>query len=124
MKKEDTSVGARLRSQHKERKKKERFIRSRMWFSTFMSIITNDRGTIPPNIGNNILITNNMYVTKNSLSAVITIAEFSNVTNLAWTSYLLQTVKDKQPNVTIDYTFKNRGSIQFASLFSERIVFL
>ena len=108
MKKEDTSVGAKLRSQHKERKKKERFIRCRMWFSTFMSIISNDRGTIPPNIGNNILITNNMYVTKNSLSAVITIAEFSNVTNLAWTSDLLQTVKDKQPNVTIDYTFKNK----------------
>lgn len=107
-KQENTSVGAMLKKQHKERKKKERFIKSRMWFSTFMSIITNDRGSIPPNIGNNILISNNLYVTKNSLSSVITVAEFSNETKLAWTSDMLQVVKDKQPSITIDFTFKNR----------------
>ena len=104
----DTSVGNRLKTKSKNKKKKEKFLRTRMWFYTFTSMLFNDRGTIPPNIGNNVMITNNLYITKNSLSSIITIPEFSETMPLAWTTDLLSTVKDKVPGATIDFVMKNK----------------
>ena len=51
----------------KKKQKKDRFQVLRMWISTFISAVFNDRGTIPPNIGDNILVTNNVYITQYSL---------------------------------------------------------
>lgn len=104
----DTSVGNRLKTKSKNKKKKEKFLRTRMWFYTFTSMLFNDRGSIPPNIGNNVMITNNLYITKNSLSSIITIPEFSETMPLAWTTDLLSTVKDKVPGATIDFVMKNK----------------
>lgn len=104
----NVEIGERLKKQSKKRRKKEGFIRTRMWFYTFMSLLFNDRGDIPPNIGNNIMITNNLYITKNSLSALILIPEFSPDMPIAWTSDLVQSVKDKVPGSTVDFTFKNK----------------
>lgn len=101
-------VGTRLKKKNKQRRKSEKFLRSRMWFYTFTSMLFNDRGTIPPNIGNNVMITNNLYITKNSLSALITIPEFSETMPLAWTTDMLAAVKDKVPGATIDFVFKNK----------------
>ena len=95
----DQPVGERLKKSSKKRRSKEKFLRSRMWFYTFTSMLFNDRGTIPPNIGNNIMITNNLYITKNSLSSLITIPEFSTEMPLAWTTDLLAAVKDKVPGI-------------------------
>lgn len=106
--KRNSDVTERLKKKANDRKKKEKFIRTRMWFYTFASMIFNDRGKIPPNIGNNIMITNNLYITKNSLSAIIIVNEFSNTTPISWTSDLLMKVKDKVPDVTIDFSFKNQ----------------
>ena len=66
-------VAKQLKKKQKKEKKRDRFIRTRMWVSTIVSSMFNDRGTIPPNIGNNILITNNLYITRNALSAVMTL---------------------------------------------------
>lgn len=104
----DQPVGERLKKSSKKRRSKEKFLRSRMWFYTFTSMLFNDRGTIPPNIGNNIMITNNLYITKNSLSSLITIPEFSTEMPLAWTTDLLAAVKDKVPGATVDYVIKNK----------------
>lgn len=79
-----------------------------MWVYTFASLLFNDRGTIPSNIGNNILITNNVYITKNSLSCLISIPEFSTELPISWTSDLLREVKDKVPGVVVDFVFKNK----------------
>jgi hypothetical protein len=102
------NYGKTLKTIAKSRKKKEKWIRTRMWFSTFISMLYNDRGIIPPNIGNNILVLNNMYITKNSMSAFILIKEFSDDTPKFFTSDMLYYVKDKVNNVTIDVTFKNK----------------
>ena len=59
-----------LNKRHKEKVKKERFLRERMWFSTLLSKFFTDRGTIPDNIGNNVLVTNNVYITKNHITAL------------------------------------------------------
>lgn len=105
---EEQSVGSKLKKKSKKRKKQEKFIRTRMWFYTITSMLFNDRGTIPPNIGNNVMITNNLYITKNSLSALITIPEFSDEMPLAWTTDMLSSVKDKVPGATVDFVLKNK----------------
>lgn len=101
------TAASKLKKKTKTKQKKDRFIRTRMWFSTVISSMFNDRGTIPPNIGNNILITNNMYITKNSLNAMIMVGEFSDDTYVGFCSDLIDTVKSKIHGVIIDVTIKN-----------------
>lgn len=101
-------VAKQLKRKQKKEKKRDRFIRTRMWVSTIVSSMFNDRGTIPPNIGNNILITNNLYITRNALSAVITIKEFSDDTPVGFCSDLINDVKSKVQDVEIDVTIKSQ----------------
>ena len=102
------SVASELSKVNKKAHKKERFITARMWVSTLISAIYNDRGKIPPNIGNNILITNNQYVTKYSLSQIIQIKEMTNDTPVGWVSEMLLYVKNIARNINIDVSFKNK----------------
>lgn len=95
-----------LQKKAKERKSKEKFIRTRMWISLLVSKFAPDRGTIPTNIGNNILITNNQYSTKNNLSQVILVKEMSEMTPLMWMSDLIAEVKQSVSEVTVDITVK------------------
>ena len=105
---EPQTLGDQLKKISKERYKKDRFIRSRMWFSTFIAALYNDRGSIPVNIGNNLMIGNNIYISKNALSAVIVIKEMSTDTPVAFMSELIRSVKGRVPDITIDFTLKNR----------------
>lgn len=100
------TVASRLREKEKKQRKRERFIVTRMWLSTFMSRFFSDRGTIPDNIGNNILVTNNLVITKNNLTAIIQVQEMSEVTPVAWTSELIKYVKDQTTGVVLDITMK------------------
>ena len=102
------SVGSALAKQNKVRRKKERFITTRMWLSTLISKFFMDRGTIPPSIGNNLLVTNNVYTTKNHITAIIYVIEMSEITPVSWTSDLIQIVKDQTKGVTIDITMKGQ----------------
>ena len=52
-------------------KKREHFETIRMWVHYILSSIQKDRGKIPNNIGNRMMITNNMYITRYYLSSVI-----------------------------------------------------
>lgn len=107
-KRTDNSVASKLKSISKQTHEKERFIRSRMWFSTLIAAMYHDRGSIPANIGNNLLIGNNIYITKNALSAVIMIKEMSTDTPVAFISELINSVKSKVPDITVDFTMKNK----------------
>lgn len=104
----DLEVGKALKAKKKERTKKERFITLRMWFSTIISKFFMDRGSIPDNIGNNILITNNVYTTKNHITAIIFVYEMSEATPICWTSDLMREVKDQTEGVVIDITMKGQ----------------
>ena len=98
----EESIGKSLKKINKKEKKKERFLKSRMWFSTLISALYNDRGVIPPNIGNN------MYITKNNLSACILIKEYSDETQVAFMSRAMKEVKDKVDDIIIDFKLKNK----------------
>ena len=104
---DNQSVASQLSKANKKVKKKERFITLRMWASTLISALYNDRGKIPPNIGNNILVTNNQYITKYSLNSILMIREMSEETPVGWVSDMLKQVKASVPEIVIDVSFKN-----------------
>ena len=104
----EESVADKLNKRHKEKAEKEKFLRWRMWFSTLLSKFFMDRGTIPDNIGNNVLVTNNIYTTKNHLTALILVTEMSEVTPMCWTSDIVKQVKDQAEGVVIDITLKGQ----------------
>ncbi len=106
VKKPNTTLAKQMKKQAKQKSKTERFIRTRMWFSTIIAAFFRDRGNIPPNIGNNILIGNNQYITKNALSAIILLVEMSSDTPVGWMSGIVDAVKDKVPDVIVDVTVK------------------
>lgn len=97
-----------LKQAGKQKNKKDRFIVARMWVSTIVSMMFNDRGTIPPNIGNNIMVTNNLYITKNSLSSMIYIGEFSDDVAVGFCSDLIDEVKSKVKDIKIDISIKSQ----------------
>lgn len=104
----EQSAASKLSKINKQTKKKERFITARMWASTIISALYNDRGKIPPNIGNNILVTNNQYITKYSLNSIILVKELSEDTPVGWVSEILREVKSNVPNIILDFSFKNQ----------------
>ena len=102
------TLAKKLSTEAKAKRKKEKFLVARMWISTLISKFFTDRGTIPDNIGNNILITNNLYITKNHLTAIIHVIEMSEGTPISWTSDLVKFVKDQTKGVVVDITFKGQ----------------
>lgn len=72
------------------RKKKDIFDGLRMWIYLFACSINKERGRIPQNIGNKILITSNMYATSIYLSSIIQVLDLG----LETPTTFLQTVTD------------------------------
>jgi len=105
---ESQSVQKNLKEIAKARGKRERFLVTRMWFSTFMSLLFPDRVKIPENIGNNVFIGNNQLVTRNNLSQYIIIKEISTEAPIALFSKLIKSVKTNVNGVTIDIIIKNK----------------
>lgn len=97
-----------MKAKQKQRQATERFITARMWFSTFIAAFFRDRGNIPPNIGNNMLIGNNQYITKGALTALILVVEMGADTPMGFISDMIESVKSKVPEVAIDVTIKTQ----------------
>lgn len=106
--KREASAADKLKKVNKKAKKRERFITARMWISTLISALYNDRGKIPPNIGNNILVMNNQYITKYSLNSIIIVKEMSEETPVGWVSEMIKHVKNIVHDIIIDVSFKNQ----------------
>lgn len=104
----NVQLAAKMEQRAKERKQKEKWIRTRMWFSTFIAAFFRDRGNIPANIGNNILIGNNQYITKGALTAIILIGEMSADTPVGFMSDLIDSVKNRVADCSIDIVIKAR----------------
>lgn len=96
-----------MKEQQKKKRKKEKFITARMWFATIISKFHPDRETIPKNIGNNLLILNNMYVTKKGLSAIVGSCEYTDDTPVAFISDMIRHIKDRCSGVVVDVKIKS-----------------
>lgn len=78
-----------------------------MWLSFIVSLVARDRGNIPKNIGNNILITNNMYITKEYLSSVIHLIELSTDTPITLVEMISHQLRRDGNTAIVDFSIKN-----------------
>lgn len=87
--------------------KKEHFKWAKMWVNYLLSMTMKDRGKIPDNIGDRILITNNMYITKLYMSTIVHIVEFGPDCPETLLGCLNDLLRDRGSKAILDMTFKN-----------------
>ena len=90
------------------KKKRVWFIRWRMWLNYLLANIQKDQGVIPKNIGDKILISNNMFVTKYFMSSIIQIEELSLETPTVLVGHLTEALRKEDCSALVDVTFKNQ----------------
>lgn len=89
------------------RQKRERFIRLKMWVNYLVSMMEKDRGKIPDNIGNKILITNNLYITNLFMSSIVQITALSLDTPVTLMQEIIKKLRDEDSTAVVDFTIKN-----------------
>lgn len=87
--------------------KKLPFERVRMWVHYVLSSLQKDRGRIPKNIGNRMLITNNMYVTRYYMSSIIQIEALGLSTPILFQQELLKFLRRSGSAAVVDFSMKN-----------------
>lgn len=102
-----TTGAERVKTANRKRQKREHFERLRMWISVLASMTMKDRGKIPDDIGDNILISNNMYTTKLYMTSIIRIVELSLDTPVTLMGCIRDALRKQKVNCIVDYTLKN-----------------
>ena len=92
---------------NKHKYKKLRFITIRALMSYFASQFMKDTGKIPDNIGNNMLITNNMYITKLYMSSIIQIKELGAGSVITLIGEVNRQLRSKGNKCILDVSIKN-----------------
>lgn len=92
---------------NKQKYKKLRFITIRALMSYFASQFMKDTGKIPDNIGNNMLITNNMYITKLYMSSIIQIKELGAGSVITLIGEVNRQLRSKGNKCILDVSIKN-----------------
>ena len=102
-----TSVKSAAESAALEKPKKEHFLWVKMWVNYVVSLTMKDRGKIPDNIGDRILITNNMYITKLYMTTIIHVYELGQNTPVTLMEILCGALRDRGNKAILDMTCKN-----------------
>ena len=89
--------------------KKEHFLWIKVWISYLLSLFMKDRGKIPDNIGDKIMITNNLYITKLYMSTLIQIIELGPYTPVTLMQILNDALRDRGNKAVLDFSCKNRN---------------
>lgn len=87
--------------------KSERFKWVKMWISYLVSLTMKDRGKIPDNIGDKILITNNIYITKLYMTTIVHVYELGQNTPITLLGILNGALRDRGNRAILDMTCKN-----------------
>ncbi len=90
-----------------KKNKKEHFKWVKMWISYVVSMTMKDRGKIPDNIGDRILITNNLYITKLYMTTIIQITELGPNTPETMLEVLSKSLRDRGNRCLLDMSIKN-----------------
>lgn len=88
-------------------KKKEHFLVWKMWLNYLVSLVEKDRGRIPDNIGNKMLITNNLVITKAGMTSYIQIETLSLETPQFLISRICEDLRKNGSAAVVDAIFKN-----------------
>lgn len=108
VKKEKESNARKVVQQNGKKKKRMAFVRARMWLNYLLATLQKDQGVIPKNIGNKILITNNMYVTKYFMSSIVQVEELSMETPTALVGRIIAALRKDGCTAVVDAVFKNQ----------------
>lgn len=92
-----------------KKKKKIHFMRTRMWVSYLVSLVEKDRGRIPDNIGNRILITNNLIITKSGMTSLTHVRELSLDTPQCLESRIVEELRRNGSSAHVDFILKNES---------------
>ena len=87
--------------------KAEHFKWVKMWINYLVSLTMKDRGKIPDNIGDRILITNNVYITKLYMTTIVHIYELGQNTPITLLEILNGALRDRGNRAILDLTCKN-----------------
>lgn len=107
----DNTLRSRVKSDAKKYNnhiRAEHFLWVKMWISYLVSMTMKDRGKIPDNIGDKVLIANNMYITKNYMSTIIHIVELGTETPITTLQVLNEALRDRGNKAILDMTCKNK----------------
>lgn len=88
--------------------KQEHMLWLKMWINYLVSLTMKDRGKIPDNIGDRILITNNMYITKLYMTTIVHIYELGTATPITLLEILNGALRDRGNRAILDMTCKNK----------------
>lgn len=88
--------------------KKEHFKVWKMWISYLLSLTMKDRGKIPDNIGNRILITNNLVITKLYMTEMIMLYELGDNTPCTLLQVINEELRKRGNQCVVDLTLKNK----------------
>ena len=78
-----------------------------MWITYLASMLIKDQRRIPDNIGNNILITNTMYVTSRYMSVILHITDMGDMAPITYVGEIIRELRKKGNTAIVDYSFKN-----------------
>lgn len=102
-----SSVKSATKSYNADKPKKERLLWLKMWINYAVSLTMKDRGKIPDNIGDRILISNNMYITKLYMTTIVHVYELGQNTPVTLMEILCGALRDRGNKAIIDMTCKN-----------------
>ena len=92
-----------------QKKKVDRFLWIKVWVHYLISLMMKDRGKIPDNIGDRILITSNLYITKLYMTTIVKIYEFGPNSPVTLLGVLNSALREKGNKAILDLTCKNRN---------------
>lgn len=78
-----------------------------MWITYLASMLMKDQRRIPDNIGNNILITNTMYVTARYMSVIYHITDMGDNAPITYVGEIIKELRSKGNTAIVDYSLKN-----------------
>lgn len=99
-----------LQKQKQEKRakgEKRHFLRMRMWLGYLVSLIAKDKGRVPDNIGNRILVTNNLIITKGGMTSIIQLQKLSLETPQCLLSRLAEKLRERGSGAVVDFVIKN-----------------
>lgn len=103
----NNTTHAMLQKKKRNKRNREHFLKLRMWVGYLVSYFEKDRGKIPDNIGNRILITNNLVITKTGMSSYVHIESLSLETPQCLLSRIIEELRLQHSKAVIDYVIKN-----------------
>lgn len=92
---------------NRQKPKKEKFLWVKMWINYLVSLTMKDRGKIPDNIGDRILITSNLYITKLYMTTIVKLYELGPNTPITFLEILNGALREKGNKAILDLTCKN-----------------